>query len=60
MTLSVSFLAALDLVLCGIIYKVCVAPSATTRLLKDNRTGIVYYVKDSIVVGNRVQSTELE
>ena len=49
----------LDLILCAIICKVCVVTSATTRLLLDKETRKIYYLRDSLIVGGRVHSTEL-
>lgn len=54
-----SFLALIDLVICAIICKVCVVPSATTRLLIDKDTSKVYYIQDSLIIGIRVLSTEI-
>ena len=53
------FLGILDLILCGIICRVCIIPSATTRLVVDKYTKKVYYVIESIRVGNLVISTTL-
>jgi hypothetical protein len=55
----VCFLGLLDLVLCAIICKVCVFRSANTRLLIDKHTGKVYYINDSLKLGERIKSTEI-
>ena len=54
------FLGILDLILCGIICRVCIIPSATARLVVDKYTKKVYYVIESIHVGNLVMSTSLD
>ncbi len=54
------FLGFLDLILCGIICRVCIIPSATTRLVVDKYTKKVYYVRETIRVGNLVMSSSLD
>ena len=39
------FVALLDLLICAIVYKLTLSKEADTRLMVDQRTGQVFYVK---------------
>ena len=58
MTVEVAFLGALDLTVCGILFKLCLAPSATGIILKDPQTGRIYYLSN-IPAGKRLKSEAL-
>ena len=54
-TLEICFLGVLDLTLCAIIFKLCLAPSATGLIVKDPQTGLIYYL-NTIPVGTILKS----
>ena len=58
-TLVVIALATLDLIICGIIYKLCLSKGATSRVVIDPQTNQIYFVSDTIPHGKRISSGEV-
>jgi hypothetical protein len=52
-------LATLDLIICGIIYKLCLGKAAASRVVIDPQTKQIYLVSDSIPFGKRIPSGEV-
>lgn len=58
-TYVVISLASLDLVVCGIIFKLFLGASANSRVVIDPKTGLIYYISDAIPIGGRIPSGEV-
>ncbi len=58
-TLGFLLLGAVDIMICVILCRLCLVPSANTRILIDKHSKQVYYVTESIPVGNQVIITEV-
>ena len=58
LTFLAAFLGALDLIICAIICKLCLVPSANGVIVKDPQTDRIYFLS-AIPTGDLLQSEEL-